>query len=147
MIVYYEHGQVVKTDPIPDCPYYEIRDLINEATSIISDGISYDLTSVDSIRSIHIPEYIDNNIDLQLGVTGYLEYVLRMHAGLCWNNAKYDLAIACLEKATLIMKDSSIQWDKRDFYRIVRELRILEQYERANHWSEWIKKTYPILQN
>lgn len=52
VIVYYEKGQVVKMSPEPETSYYETRGLINEATSIVSDGIPYTIGLSRNFRTI-----------------------------------------------------------------------------------------------
>lgn len=141
--VYYERGQVVKISPEPNVSYYDVREIINEATSIVSDGIPYDLTDRNSIYSIAIPEYTythENKHAQDLGATGYLEYVLRMHAGLLWNNGNYDLSLVCLGKACQLMLYSPMIWKKKDYYRIVHENIELGRFKKAKEWKDWIEK-------
>lgn len=144
--VYYKHGQVVKILPEPNESYCQVRALINEATFIVSDGVSYDLTDRDSIYSIKIPNYTDthqNNHAQDLGATGYLEYVLRMHAGILWNNGDYDLSLVCLGKACQLMLYSPMIWQRKDYYRIVDENIKLGRFKKAKEWKDWIEKYVP----
>lgn len=144
--VYYAYGHVLKVFPPPPGSYYENRDIINAATFIVSDGVAYDLTDKKSIYSIKVPNYhiyAPHKIGEELGVTGYLEYVLRMHSGLCWNVGEYDIAIACLEKATELMKYSTMGWPPKDFFRIVNELNDLGQFKKASKWKDWIERNVP----
>lgn len=144
--VYYAYGHVLKVFSSPPGSYYENRDIINAATFIVSDGVAYDLTDKKSIYSIKVPNYhiyAPHKIGEELGATGYLEYVLRMHSGLCWNVGDYDIAIACLEKATQLMKYSTMGWPPKDFFRIVNELNDLGQFKKANKWKDWIERNVP----
>lgn len=145
-IVFYENGHVCGMTPRPLGKYYDNRDAINSATTIFSDGVQYDLTNIDSIHSIAIPNYQAYTPKLtgdELGVTGHLDYVLRMRSGQYWNNCEYELAIACLEKATQLMKYSTIGWPRKDFYRIVNELNDLGQFKKALRWKKWIEYNIP----
>ena len=147
--VYYENGQVVKMIPEPSESYYNVRELINEATSIVSDGVPYDLTNKKSIFSIAIPKYTNchsNKHAQSLGATGYLDYVLRMHAGLLWGK-QTDLSTACLMKATQLMKYSTLGWQKKDFYRIVDWLVQLGRFEKAKEWEDWIERNIPTFED
>ena len=144
--VYYEHGQVVNILPEPNESYCQVRELINEATSIVSDGVPYDLTNRDSIYSIEIPKYTDthqNHYAQDLGATGYLEYVLRMHAGILWRNGDYDLSLICLGKACQLMLYSPMIWQRKDYYRIVDENVELGRFKKAKEWKDWIEKYVP----
>lgn len=139
--VYYEMGQVVKMYPAPTQSYYEARGTINEATLIVSDGVPYDLTIESSIRSIKVPKYTTNHPNKNaagMGATGYLEYVLRMHAGYLWTIGAYDLAISCLEKACQLMVHSTLGWERRDYFRIVDWCIEMGQFKRAWYWEKWI---------
>lgn len=147
--VYYAYGHVQKVFPPPNGSYYDNRDIIYGATFIVSDGVAYDLTDKKSIYSIKVPNYhiyAPNKVGEELGVTGCLDYVLRMRAGQFWNESNIDLAIACLEKATELMKHSSIGWPKKDFYRIVDWLNELGKFKKAQAWREWIDRNIPDIE-
>lgn len=144
--IYYAYGHVQKVFPPLLGSYYENRDIINAATFIVSDGVAYDLTDKKSIRSIQIPQYhiyAPNKVGEELGVTGCLDYVLRMRAGQFWNEANFGLAIACLEKATQLMKYSSVGWSIKDFFRIVNWLNDLGKFKSADKWKTWIETNIP----
>lgn len=139
--VYFEHGRVVKLFPEPNQSYYDVRDKINAATDIVSDGIKYDLTDKQSIYSIAIPDYTKvRNVppSKELGPTGYLEYVLRMHAGFLWNDGDYQLSMACLEKSCQLMTYSTLGWERKDFYRVVNYYIELGRFKKAKEWKDWI---------
>lgn len=144
--VYYAYGHVIKVFPPIRGPIYEGRDIINGADFIVSDGTAYDLTDIESIKSIAIPNYNlyrPNKIGEELGVTGFLEYVLRMKSGQLWNEEKYELSIAVLGKATELMKHSNMGWPAKDFFGIVNELNNLGCFEKAKQWTNWILKNVP----
>lgn len=140
--VYFTNGHLSKIDPFPKGGYYENRDIANNVDFIISDGIKYDLTSVKSIHSIKIPSYT-HSIDGGIGTTGFLEYVLRMQSGKYWNARNFNLSIACLEKATELMKYSTMGWPPKDFFRIVNELNDLGRLKKAKQWEKWIEHNIP----
>lgn len=148
--VFYTNGQVTKMSPEPRCSYYEVRELIDEATSIVSDGVHYDLTDINSICEIAVPNYTysnGNHHSKDLGVTGFLDYVLRKHAGLLWNENKYDLSMACLRKACQLMLHSTVGWQRSDYYRIVNEYIELGYFKKAREWKAWIDRNTPLLFN
>lgn len=144
--VYYAYGHVTKTFPPPAGSYYDNRDIIYGATFIVSDGVAYDLTDKKSIYSIKIPNYhiyAPNKVGEELGVTGCLDYVLRMRSGRYWTEGNFDLSVACMEKATELMKYSSVGWPPKDFFRIVNELNDLGRFKKAQRWKEWIEHNIP----
>lgn len=140
--VHFTGGHLTKITPYPSGGYYENRDIANNAIHIISDGVSYNLADIQSIRSIEAPKYTLEKRG-GIGTTGYLEYVLRMRSGNYWNEAKYDLSIACLEKATHLMKYSTMDWSPKDFFRIVNELNDLGRFKKAKEWKKWIERNVP----
>lgn len=138
--VYYAYGHVSHVFPPLPGGYYDNRDIINAATFIVSDGVAYDLTDKKSIYSIKVPNYhiyVETSVGEELGVTGYLDYVLRMHAGLAWG-VDMDISFACLEKATQLMKYSTLGWRQKDFYRIVNWYIELGKFKKAREWERWI---------
>lgn len=144
--VFYEHGQVVGMRPAPKDSYYEARELINDATMIVSDGVRYDLSDVNSIHSIPVPDYLVVNshpVSSDMGVTGYLDYVLRMHAARLWNGGEYNLSISCLRQACLLMLYSPIAWQQKDYYRIVNSFVSLGRFKKAVEWKRWIETNVP----
>lgn len=144
--VHFKGGQVVKIHPEPHKSYYEVRDIINSADTIVSDGVKYNLNDIESIRAITVPDYSYSHPNLHaqdLGVTGCLEYVLRMHAGKLWDEFKYGLALACLGKACQLMLYSTIGWARKDYYRIVYWELELGRIKKANEWKAWIEKYTP----
>lgn len=139
--VHFRHGHVVKVSPHFSGDLYDNREIIYEADTIVSDGTPYSLTDKESIYSIAIPDFgADDNLGSGLGVTGSLDYDLRMRASKHWNDGHYDLAVACLEKATFIMQYSSVGWPKKDFYRIVNWLIDLGCLTKAREWQDWIDR-------
>ncbi len=144
--IYYEHGHVTKIVPAPPNGYYEDRDIVYSGTNIIIDGQPFDLTDVRSIYSIPIPKYhlhTNNPVSNSLGVTGTLDYALRMRSGRYWNERSFLLSMACIEKATQLMRFSSVGWSKRDYYRVVNDLRGLGCLKRAQQWKKWIDAHIP----
>lgn len=135
--VYFTNGHLSKIEPYPKGGYYENRDIANRADFIISDDVRYGLTSGKSIYSIAIPAYT-HSAEGGIGTTGFLEYVFRMRSGRYWTKGDYKLSIACFEKATQLMKYSTMGWPAKDFYRIVNELNDLGKLKSAHRWKEWM---------
>lgn len=142
----FKGGHVVDVNPMPAGDIYDNRDIIYSADDIISDGVQYDLTDRNSIYSIEIPHFDlfpSSQIAQNLGVTGCLDYVLRMRSGRYWNDGKYGLSTTCLGQATKLMLYSDVGWPKKDYYRIVNELIDLGRLKKAKEWEEWINKHIP----
>jgi hypothetical protein len=144
--VLFLHGRCIGTSPPINGKYYDRRDIIYGANTIISDGKKYDLTNKDSIYSIAIPSYdrySKNAVSEELGVTGYLEYVLKMRASGYKNSGNNDLCYACLGMATYLMAHSTREWNYEDYFRISDWLERDGRYNLAERWVNWIHDNVP----
>lgn len=108
-----------------------------DARFLISDGIHYDLDSAESISAISIPRF--SALDVEgYGVTGSLDYVLRMKAGACYNNGKFSLCSACLWKSSeLMLANKNGGWRYKDFRRLVdwhNQMKMFSEAEKAKQW-------------
>lgn len=134
-------GALYSTHPKYLCDYNDMKTITYGAEIIISDGRTFDLTDTSSIDAIPIPNSAraKSGKDIpDMGTTGYLDYILRMHASLRWNVKDYHLAMACLRKATQLMQYSPIGWRKDDYFRIVDWYEQLGKFGKAREWEDWI---------
>lgn len=139
--VCFYNGRISFIFPKPAGTLYDNRDIIYDAERISVDGEVHDLTSISSIESIPVPTFDDSiSVHDDLGVTGSLEYVLRMHASRLWKIEKYDLALACIEKTTEIMFESPIGWCENDFYRVVQWYEEIGRFSKALEWQHKIEE-------
>ncbi|MEG2426701.1 MAG: hypothetical protein RSB28_07770, partial [Oscillospiraceae bacterium] len=141
-IVYFYNGVVKDIKPKPNGNLYDSRELIYNAKFIVSDGSLYNLEDEKSIRSIKIPHFKDNAIGGDLGVTGCLDYDLRMKAGSLRNNGLNELSIILLKKAMEIMQHSAIYWNKKDYMRISHWLYEDGRFDEAEKEEEKINKMF-----
>lgn len=72
--IYFKNGEMYKVYPTDKESWYDARYLV-------SDGVKYDLENLDDLRCIPIPAFTNIDIMHGYGITGSLEYVLRMKAG------------------------------------------------------------------
>ena len=115
IIVYFENGAVYTTRPSVES-LYESRGLFYDAVHIVSDGVAYNLTDIDSILSIEIPDFEHLCEDTTLS----LDYIIRMKAGNYKNREERELCSACLWKSTeLMLANKGCGWRREDFERIV----------------------------
>lgn len=127
--IIFKNGKLISMKPINSNNWYDARYLI-------SDGISYDLERMEDIRNIKIPNFstVDTYMD-GYGVTGTLDYVMRMKAGAFYNRKEKELCSACLWKSvSLMLANTSTVWSKEDYYRIVfwhNELGMFEEAKKA----------------
>lgn len=147
--VYFRNGHVISMRPYPITSYYEARQQIYGCDYIVSDGKKYDLGVKEQIYDIQIPNYEsadqNNRVSIELGSTGYLEYVLRMKASQYKNLGNDDLAYACLGQATKLMLYSDMGWPEKEYWRIVDWLEKDGRFKLAAKWEDWIQKYVPTL--
>lgn len=89
---------------------------------IISDGIKYDMESVESILSINIPVFAFNDGFAGYGTTGSLDYVVRMKAANLRQKGMIAESDACYRKAILLMQASGIPYDMTPFLYFAKDL-------------------------
>lgn len=110
--IYFTNGKMYKVHPNDEESWYDARYLV-------SDNKVYDLEKVEDIKRIPIPNFkrLEND---KYGVTGLLDYVLRMKAGAFYNKKEKELCSACLWKATEIMFSNPLcKWSKKDYMRLI----------------------------
>lgn len=135
-IPYYSNGKLYKVVPeIPDI--YENRGIVQDARYIISDGVMYDTEDIESVNSIRIPQYRQE--DSIIGVSGYLEYALRMKN--C--NGDTELELAIFRKTQEMMKVSDMLYSKYDFRRLPTLLRKAGRFDEADTYDEDLEETKP----
>lgn len=125
-LICFKNGKLYEVHPTDQESWYDARYLI-------TDGELYDLENIEDIRQIPIPDFSKYDDMMEgYGVTGSLDYVLRMKAGAFYNRNEKELCSACLWKATEMMQENeSIAWQKSDFDRLINWLNELGMYEDA----------------
>lgn len=112
--LYFNRGKMYKIYPSDKSSWYD-------AKFLVSDGEIYNLDDEQEIKNIPIPDFYRFPPDWdKYGVTGSLDYVLRMKAGNLFSKGKRAEGSACLWKATKMMAaNKCIGWRKQDYYRLV----------------------------
>ena len=87
--IYFKNGEMYKVYPTDKESWYDARYLV-------SDGVKYDLENLDDLKRIPVPKFPPHqNIMEGYGVTGNLDYVLRMKAGSFYNRKDKIRCSAC----------------------------------------------------
>lgn len=112
--IYFVDGQLHKIVGKDENNWYD-------ADILVSDGTTYDLRNIESIQKIPVPHFKYSNPFDGYGVTGSLDYVLRMKAGNCFNREEKQLCSALLWKSTeLMIANKFCAWRQKDFERLVK---------------------------
>ena len=130
--IFFMNGKLYRVSPENTENYYD-------AKYLISDKKIYDLEKIDDIKRIPIPEFKRIEDD-NYGVTGLLDYVLRMKSRYFYQRKEKELCSVCLWKATEMMfADPLCKWSKKDYDRILKYHFLLgmdEEAERAKKYLE-----------
>lgn len=89
---------------------------------IISNGKKYDMESAESILSINVPNFEFNDGFSGYGITGSLDYVVRMKAGNLRNKGNTEASDACYRKAIILMKSSGVPYDMTPYLYFAKDL-------------------------
>ena len=126
--IYFKNGEMYKVYPTDKESWYDARYLV-------SDGVKYDLENLDDLKRIPVPKFpAHQNIMDGYGVTGNLDYVLRMKAGSFYNRKDKIRCSACLWKCTELMLAHPLSWEESHFYRIVQwhvEMGMFDEADKA----------------
>lgn len=129
---FFKNGKLYKLSPSDTENWYD-------AKYIVSDGIIYDLGYAEDIKKIPIPQFKRLEGD-NYGVTGMLDYVLRMKSRYLYQRKEKELCSACLWKTTEMMFANPLcKWSKKDYERILKYHLLLgmdEEAERAKKYLE-----------
>lgn len=113
--IYFQNGIMSKI-------MYGSQDDWYDARYMISDGILYDLESIEDIRRIAIPTFAENDFMSGYGVTGSLDYVIRMKAGRLREKGMIAESDECYRKAIELMRSSGISYDMTPYLYLAKDL-------------------------
>lgn len=129
---FFIYGKLYKVSPANTENYYD-------AKYIVSDNKLYDLENIEDIKRIPIPEFKRMEND-NYGVTGLLDYVLRMKARFFYQRKEKELCSACLWKATEMMFANPLcKWSKKDYVRILKYHLLLDMVEEAERAKKYLE--------
>lgn len=144
--IYFKNGKMYKVYPTDKESWYDARYLV-------SDGITYDLENVRDIQKIPVPSFAEFDPMMEgYGITGSLDYVIRMKAGAFYNRKEKELCSACLWKSTqLMLANKAVGWQKKDFDRLINwhlELGMYDEAEKAkkylSRYGQYTENTFDI---
>ena len=89
----------------------------------MSDGKTYDLENIEDIRKIPIPKFdIYDNKMTGYGITGSLDYVIRMKAGNARKNGLTEESNELYKKSIVLMKHSGIAYNISNYLYLAKDL-------------------------
>ena len=140
--IYFNNGKMYKVYPSDQESWYNARYLV-------SDGATYDLENVHDIQKIPTPKFakFDSMRD-GYGITGSLDYVIRMKAGAFYNRNEKELCSACLWKSTqLMLANTAVGWQKKDFERLINWHLELGMYDEAEKAKKYLSRYGQYTEN
>lgn len=116
---------------------------------IISDGVHYNMESLDDINSMAIPVFIFTDWMSGYGITGSLDYVVRMKAGNLRSKGLIAESDACYRKAIELMRKSGVPYDMTPYLYfakdLLREGRFAESEQEEDKIYKLFKTTRQIV--
>ncbi|MEY8356825.1 phage minor capsid protein [Lachnospiraceae bacterium 54-53] len=107
--LYFKNGVLYEIEPDDGRNRYKAR-------FFISDGTKHDLDTLTGVETIQIPDFSDFSYE-GYGVTGRLDYVLRMKASHLRDNKKIQESDALYFRIPDFMAASNIGWMEEDYLR------------------------------
>ena len=140
--IYFNNGKMYKVYPSDQENWYDARYLV-------SDGATYDLENVHDIQKIPVPKFAKFNPMMDgYGITGSLDYVIRMKAGVFYNRNEKELCSACLWKSTqLMLANTAAGWQKKDFERLINWHLELGMYDEAEKAKKYLSRYGQYTEN
>lgn len=132
--LYFKNGQLLRIVGNQDNWY--------DPKYIVSDGKKYDVESVDGIRSVQIPRFVFSDFMSGYGVTGSLDYVLRMKAANLREKGLIEESDACYRKAIALMKCSGVPYDMTPYLYFAKDLLREGRFEESEAEEEKIYKLF-----
>lgn len=106
--IYFRNGKLYKVYPTDEESWYDARFLI-------SDGSSYDLENGNDLSKIPVPRFKDNDLMEGYGITGSLEYVLKMKAAKLRDKGKIKESDILYKRLYLFMGAADNGYREKDF--------------------------------
>lgn len=107
-IIYFKNGQMYKTSPPDARSWYD-------AKFLVSDGEKYNLESIHDLCQIPVPTFASTDIMHGYGITGSLEYVLKMKAGNLRNNGFIEESDCLYKRIHLFLAASNNCYRLKDY--------------------------------
>lgn len=128
---FFKDGRLYKIEPPNASTWYDVQ-------YIVSDGKRYNINSIVELKCIEVPCFKFCDTMSGYGVTGNLDYILRMKAGIFYRRGEKELCSACLWKSTELMFANMDDWlDIKPFYRIVQyhiEMGMFDEADKAERY-------------
>lgn len=130
--IYFKNGRMYKVYPSDDESWYD-------AKYLVSDGIIYNLEDIEDLKKIPVPKFELYDMMDGYGVTGSLDYVLRMKAGSLYRRKEKALCSACLWKSTeMMLANNGMGWKKEDYSRLIYWHNELGMFDEARKAKEYL---------
>lgn len=133
---YFKNGFLYDVAPRnnPDS-LYEDRDIAYQADIIVSDGISYDLSVLEDIGAIPIPD-----LPVTENATSELSYILKIRCGIVEDA---HLIPTFVDKVIALMQASHMLWDVRDYLQVIRNYYRHGLFTEGDAYEQNFKSQHP----
>lgn len=130
--IYFKNGKMYKVYPADKDGWYD-------AKYLISDGSLYDLESVSDLNRIPIPHFDNSDLMNGYGITGSLEYVLKMKAANLREKGMINESDIIYSRLHLFMGASDNGYSEKDFLVYSHVLLKERKFEKSDSEKQKIK--------
>lgn len=141
--IYFNNGKMYKVYPTDENGWYD-------AKYLVSDGNLYDLESLSDLNRIPIPHFDSSDLMDGYGITGSLEYVLKMKAANLREKGMINESDIIYSRLHLFMGASDNGYSEKDFLVYCHILLKERQFEKSESEKQKIKnylKTLKVFNN
>lgn len=138
-ILYFINGKLIRISPamIDDINYYR-------SDYYDTDGILFDISTVDGINSLPVPRYVKIGESLP-SPTVYIEYILLRKAMGYSRQINSELAISAFRKSNELMSHARIEYSEKDYMNYINYLLKCGLFEKAETEKYKLVKTLSYI--
>lgn len=131
--IFFKNGMMYKVFPSDEESWYD-------ADYLVSDGILYNLENNEDLKRIPIPSYNISSPFEGYGITGHLEYVLKMKAAKLRQKGKILESDSIYERIHLFFGAADCGYGEKDYFIYPLTLLSEFQFEKASQMKSEIEK-------
>ena len=135
---YFESGILYDVEPRnhPNS-LYEDRDIAYNADIITSDGVIYDLSALEKVKAIAIPDF-----PVTANCTAELSYILKIRCGLVKDTSLLPVFV---DKVISLMQASHMLWSARDYLQVIRNYYRCGLFADGDAYEQQFRSAHPDL--
>lgn len=115
---------------------YEDRQVAYDADIVVSDGVEYNITTLEGIQALSTPDFSATGDILELS------YILKMRCGVIVDQ---NLVPIFIDKVLQLMRASKMLWSARDYLQVIRNYYRVGLFADGDAFEATYRQEYPEL--